>query len=392
MPLSVLHVHSGNLYGGVETSLATLARERAAAPGMVSSFALCFDGRMASELRGLDHRPHMMGAARISRPQTIWRARQSLRRLLGDSRFDVVVCHQAWPYAIFGPEIRRAGLPLVFWMHTAGDGRHWLERWARRVTPDLAIANSKFTAPILARWFPDARVETIYPAVRLPSSAPPDRRQREQIRQSIDTPLDDLVIVQVGRLEPWKGNREALEALARLRDLRGWTYWIIGGPQRASEERHFRELKSVASRTGIASRVRFVGARNDVPALLGAADIYCQPNTSPEAFGIALVEALGAGLPIVTSALGGAVETVDDTCGLLVLPGNIEALAAALGRLLCEPELRARLGRAARERSATLCDPARSMRRTRDVLSSIGGRRSQFALSAPSALDAPLRP
>ena len=86
----------------------------------------------------------------------------------GQQRIDVVVCHQAWPYAIFGPVIRRARLPLVFWLHTAGDGRHWLERWARRLTPDLAVANSQFTASALSRdgsrMLP---LETIYYPLRL---------------------------------------------------------------------------------------------------------------------------------------------------------------------------------------------------------------------------------
>ena len=56
----------------------------------------------------------------------------------------------------------------------------------------------------------------------------------------------------------------------------------------------------------------------DVPRLLAAADIHCQPNISPEPFGIAFIEALAAGLPVVTSAIGGAIEIVDDTCGRLV--------------------------------------------------------------------------
>ena len=167
--LRVLHVHSGNLYGGVETFLATLARESAAAPRMTSSFALCFEGRLSDELRAHGHVPQLLGAVRLSRPHTVWRARRSLARLLARQRVDVVVCHQEWPYAIFGPAIRRAGLPLVFWLHTAGDGRHWLERWARRLTPDLAVANSRFTAGHLSRWFPGAPLETIYCPLSLPA-------------------------------------------------------------------------------------------------------------------------------------------------------------------------------------------------------------------------------
>ncbi len=168
--LRVLHVHSGNLYGGVETFLTTLARDAAVAPRMSSSFALCFEGKLSEELAAHGHRPHVLGAVRLSRLHTVWRARRSLARLLDQQRVDVVVCHQAWPYAIFGPVIRRARLPLVFWLHTAGDGRHWLERWARRLTPDLAVANSQFTSALLARWFKNAPLETIYYPLRLHAS------------------------------------------------------------------------------------------------------------------------------------------------------------------------------------------------------------------------------
>jgi len=284
---------------------------------MTTSFALCFEGRLSEELEAHAHRPHILGAVRLSRPHTVWRARRSLARLLHQQRVDVVVCHQAWPYAIFGPVIRRARLPCVFWLHTAGDGRHWLERWARRLTPDLAIANSEFTSTLLAKWF-TAPLETIHYPVRPHPTALHDLRLRDDIRRSLDTAPDDVVIVQVGRLEPLKGNREALAAMANLRDVDGWKYWIVGEPQRDSEERYLYELKEIARRGGISDRVRFAGGRRDVPAVLQAADIYCQPNTLPEAFGISLVEAQGAGLPIVTSSFGGALEIVDPTCGLLV--------------------------------------------------------------------------
>ena len=240
--LRVLHVHSGNLYGGVETFLATLARDSAAAPRMTSSFALCFEGRLSDELRAHGHVPLPLGAVRLSRPLTVWQARRSLARLLARQRPDVVVCHQAWPYAIFGPTIRRAGLPLVFWLHTAGDGRHWLERWARHLIPDLAVPTAGSRARI-CEWFKDAPRETIYYPLRLPSERAPDLRYARTSAGRSTRARDDLVIVQVGRLESWKGNSEALEAMATLRDVNGWKYWIVGGPQRDSEERYLRELK-----------------------------------------------------------------------------------------------------------------------------------------------------
>ena len=103
-------------------------------------------------------------------------------------------------------------------------------------------------------------------------------------------------------------------------------------------------LRAQATRLRLNDRVRFVGERADVPRLLAAADIYCQPNISPEPFGIAFIEALAAGLPVVTSAIGGAMEIVDDTCGQLVPASDPAALSAALRRLVGDPEERARLG------------------------------------------------
>src|SRR5205823_8856307 len=134
--------------------------------------------------------------------------------------------------------------------------------------------------------------------------------------------------------EGWKGHDLLLRALGGLRDLSGWVCWTAGGAQRPAEAAYLAELRQTAARLGIADRVRFLGHRADVPRLLAAADIHCQPNTGPEPFGIALIEALHAGLPVVTSRLGGAVEFVDATCGVLVEPSDPSALAAALTALL----------------------------------------------------------
>ena len=363
----------------------------AVAPRMTSSFALCFEGRLSDELTTHGHRPHMLGAVRLSRPHTVWRARRSLARLLARQTFDVVVCHQAWPYAIFGPTVRRARLPLVFWLHTGGDGRHWLERWARRLIPDLAVSNSRFTAERLARWFPGAPGEIVYYPLRLTATVRARPPGREDIRRSLDTSHEDLVIVQVGRLEPWKGNREALEALA---DLARFGRLEILDHRRAAT----RVGPAVPPRAeggctaaGLSDRVRFAGERSDVSAILLAADIYCQPNVGPEPFGLSFVEAQAAGLPIVTSALGGALEIVDETCGLLVAPRDIGALAAALRRLLGDAGLRARLGQGARQRSGALCNLTRQMQRTHDVLSSAVKRGRPSVSASPSVLESSAR-
>ena len=84
--------------------------------------------------------------------------------------------------------------------------------------------------------------------------------------------------------------------------------------------------------------------------------MYCQPNVRPEPFGIVFVEALAAGLPVVTTRTGGAVEIVDHTCGLLLDGPDPAAVESALRRLIQDPALRRRLAYAAVQRAARFCD------------------------------------
>ena len=109
-----------------------------------------------------------------------------------------------------------------------------------------------------------------------------------------------------------------------------------------------------AETLGIADRVRFLGERQDVAKLLHAADIFCQPNIAPEPFGISFAEALAAGLPVVTTNMGGATEIVDNTCGFLV-DNNVAAVAYSLRKLIESSALRAELGSKGPQKMERLC-------------------------------------
>ena len=383
--MNVLHVHSGNLYGGVETFLLTLARSRELAPGMEMSVALCFEGRIARDLRAARMMPVMLGEVRLRRPDKVRRARQELRSLLATHSFDIAVCHQAWPHAIFGSVLKGAGIPLVSWVHMAQTGGHWLDRLAGRIEPDCYVCNSKYTASLLPPT--NARVEVIYAPV---ASALGDRSLRAPNAPvapnasafaptspiaTADKPDAPIVIVQVSRMEAWKGQRVLLEALARLRDVPEWECWFVGGAQRPAEARYVETLQTTAAALEIADRVRFLGQRSDVSELLTSADIFCQANIEPEAFGISFVEAMYAGLPVVTSSMGGPLEIVDDTCGVLVPPDDAPALASALTGLLNNRAARERLGRSGAARATALCDPATQMRQIAAVLESVAAMR-----------------
>lgn len=367
--MRVLHAYSGNLYGGVETMLVTLARYRELCPEMESHFALCFEGRLSAELIDAGAPVYFLGDVKVSQPLSVMRARRRLVELIRREHFDVCICHSPWSQVVFGPAVRRSSLPLIFWLHDEAKGRHWLERWASLIKPDLAICSSKFTTSTLPKIYPRVQTKLVYypvPPPELTESA----RDRNALRAELNTPEDATVIIQVSRMEAWKGHQLHLEALSLLRDEPDWICWQVGGSQRPHEAQYLEQLKSAAQRLGIADRVRFLGQRSDVSGLLAAADIHCQPNIGAEPFGITFIEALFSRLPVVTTALGGACEIIDESCGILVPPGNVQALASALKQLIKNRDLRQRLGVAGPSRAASLCDPSVQMLQLYKVTSS----------------------
>ena len=366
----VLHVVSGNLYGGVETFVATLARYRRSCPAMDQQFAVCFDGRLTQELGASGASVHELGAVRVRQPLSILRARKRLSEVIDEHQIDVVICHMAWAYSIFAPAVRAARKSLVFWLHMATDGRHWLERWAKMTQPDRVMAPSQFVAATAASLFPRVEANVVHYAV-----APPDDSigaERSNVRKEFDTPGDAIVTVQACRLEEWKGQRIHLQALAELRDVAGWVCWIVGGAQRPHEVRLLESLKDHAARWGIGDRVRFVGQRADVPRILAAADIYCQPNSGLEGLPVVFSEALYAGLPVVTSDIGGFWEVVDESCGIRVPVRDSSAVADSLRRLILDGAQRKRLGEAGKARARAMCDPATQIEAMHKLLERLG--------------------
>lgn len=361
--MQLFHLYSGNLYGGVERVLVTLA----ATPGTRQRFGLFFDGRLASELRQTGARVDVLGPASLSRPWTIGRARRAVARVLEDARPDVVLAHSMWAVAIAGRALGTAAVRRALWLHTVPDGSFWPDGAALRVPLDLIFANSAFTAQLAASV---VRVdEWIHPPV-----APPDpsaAAARERVRHELGVTPDGVAILQAGRIERGKGLITHLEALAQLGDLPQWVAWIAGAPQRRIERAHEATLRRVAAELGIESRVRFLGHRDDVASLMAAADIYCQPTDEPEAFGVSLVEAMGANLPIVTSRAGGLADAIAGVAGLVVETGNAEATAAALRELVTSRDLRERYGREGAALAHRLCDPARQAARLHALLGTL---------------------
>jgi glycosyltransferase involved in cell wall biosynthesis len=379
-PIRVLHVHAGNLFGGIETTMVAQARHARLFPDLELSFALCFEGRLSKELLESETRVYKLNNTRVRYPWTVLHARRRLKKILRIQPIDLAIVHGAWAQALFGQVILGSGLPLVLWVHGIGNKRHWLERWAQNSAPDLVICNSQFVADEMRRAYPFVQSKVVYnptilyyPLVSRDDYVNPNP-ERNKIRSTLNISDETVVIVQVSRMEEWKGHLLHLEALSLMKDNPTWECWFVGGPQRPEEFRYFQKVKAAASRLGLDDRVRFFGERSDVQTLLPAADVHCQPNTGPEPFGNTFIEGLLNGLPVVTTAMGGGKEIVDETCGILVPPADAFVLSRELRHLVEDRSLRRRLGAKGPARAYALCGLETQMGLLSDVLRMLLGR------------------
>lgn len=360
--MRLLHVTAGNLFGGIERMVLDLA----AADGgtLTNDVAVCFEGRLAGELRRAGRVPHVIGGAHFSMPPTVWRARRMLGRTVREGGYDAVVFHAPWSYAL-GAEAVEGDVLRLLWMHDAPQPDHWIERRATRQPPHGLICNSRWTDERAGAWLPRLPRWIIHPPVAAPAA---DALVRARVRSQLGATGRSVIILSASRMERWKGHARLVRAAARLHgDTR---VWIAGGPQRPHERGYLRELRRVVHEAGLDARVSFLGERDDVPSLMQAADIVCQPNVTPEPFGIAFVEALYAARPVVTTALGGAVEIVSPECGILLAPDDDAGLAAALQHLVDDEPLRRSLGAPGPPRARALCDPAAQAARLSAVVRS----------------------
>lgn len=197
---------------------------------------------------------------------------------------------------------------------------------------------------------------------RDPSVFKPDPGARARIRAAFAVAADRLVVVAVSRLVRSKGYPELAAAMRALPQAE---LWVVG--ERLDSDRG-DDVVALLSAAGLGNRLRLLGYRRDVAAVLAAADIFALPSYY-EGLPMSVIEAMLTGLPVVASDIRGLRElVVDGVTGMLVPPRQAEPLATALRRLAGDAQQRAAMGAAGRQRAAALFDEARIMARTLDTL------------------------
>jgi glycosyltransferase involved in cell wall biosynthesis len=248
-----------------------------------------------------------------------------------------------------GMAAQAAGLPAVFWQHGI-PGPSLIERVAGTV-PARAIACCSQAAASAQRVLtPGRQILKIYPGIR-----PPDvmsvKGSGTAIKRALGWQTNPTVGV-VGRLQRGKGQEIFLQAAAMLAEIRqDLRFIVVGGAILGWEGSYPEDLERLAVDLGIADRIYFAGHQSEVNHWYDALDIVVHASFG-ESFGLVLVEAMALGKPLVATDAGGPLEIVEDgTSGLLVPPGDPEALAEAVGRILTDPALASTLSRGAAERS-----------------------------------------
>jgi len=355
------------MYGGIETALTNLARLKHLSSTMVQEFGLCFHGRQRDELIAEDVPVHDLDAVRLSRPWTILAARARLRNILVHAKFDAVITHGSWIHCIAGPVVRKCGIPLVTWVHGTLDASRPLERMASWTTPDLIIANSMHSQRAASKVFTRSPMEVFYFPISAPNETL-DADTRALKRQVLGVQENQKVILLASRMEACKGHVTLLESLSKLKRRNDWVCWIVGKSQRPSEESYLSSIESTVRELELSNRIKFLGHRNDIPELMRLCDLFCQPNSTPDSFGIAFIEALYAGLPVVTSNIGGGAEIIDSTCGILTEPNNCTGVAQAIESLLDDADRLRQLSSKGPRRADELCNPQRQFGKLETML------------------------
>ncbi len=243
------------------------------------------------------------------------------------------------------------GTKSIVHVHVAwSEGYSAPAKWAVR-NADGVFAISRFVAEtVAATGTPRNKIHTVLNGIDVSRWSP--SAEGAGIRREFGIPADAPLLGTVSRLFGYKGHRDVLKALVRVRKAVSNVRWLVVGAD--ALEVHggsfTAELKVLARELGVADCITFAGERADVPQFMAAFDVFTLPSPL-EPFGLVFAEAMAMEKPVVAIGDGGTAEVVEHgESGLLVPSRDTDALAESLITLLRDPELRARMGASGRAR------------------------------------------
>ena len=361
MSFTILQVIPQLDAGGAERTTLEVAEAIVAEGGR--ALVATAGGRLEGELEALGGELLRIDA-RTKNPWLIWRHADFLSRMIRTHDVDLVHARSRAPAWSAMWAARRCGKPFVTTYHGAYNARTGLKRWYNSVMArgDRVIANSQFIADHVRaeHGVSEDRLRVIPRGVDLDGFTRDavDDQRIDALRRAWGVAASDdrPVLLLPARLTAWKGQEIAIRAYARARaDGAPAALMVLAGDDQGRTE-YRQRLETLIAEHDLSGQVILPGHCADMPAALALADIVLTPSVEPEAFGRTTAEAGAMARPVIAFAHGGACEIVrPGETGFLAPPGDLEALASAIGAALAmSAQECAEMGAAARERVAGL--------------------------------------
>ena len=264
---------------------------------------------------------------------------------------DVIHAHYALPHAVsaeLARQVRAAEAPgraprVVTTLHGTDTTLVGIDPTFLPLTRFSVLGSDAVTAP--SAWLAETTRRNLDLPVGFALDVVPNFVDTERFAPAPPSTPAPPVIVHVSNFRPLKRVGDVVRVFARVRAAHDVRLRLVGdGPDRAATQ-------ALARAHGVAQDVELLGEREDLPALIADAAAFLLPSET-ESFGLAALEALSSGVPVVASRVGGLPEVVrDGEDGFLHAVGDCDAMAASVARLVSEPALRARFGATARARA-----------------------------------------
>lgn len=350
-PIRVLHVVTDFREGGAERVAANLLRT--SDPEQFDVRAICLRGPFGSDLEEILAQDGLqvwyMGKERGFDPLVLARVARAMERF----RPQVVHTHTyalryAFPYMLW-----RRIPAMVHTVHNLAEREiEWYGRWVHRLAfrrGVLPVAIAREVADSVSRVYRIDDFPLIPNGVPVATFRAPSI-DRERWRKKVGFAPTDVLFVCVAGLRPQKNPALLLEAFHRgpASDPRAHLLFVGEDDLRSDLERRI-------GASGLQERVHLLGYRSDIPEILNAADIFVL-SSDYEGNPLSVLEAMAAGKPVISTAVGGVPELVEGGCGLLVPPRDAQALSKAMSYMLESPESRRSMGEASARRAVERFD------------------------------------
>lgn len=337
--MRIAHLIDGLYIGGADRLLVTFAETASAhsieptvIPLRIYSGTPYVDQLRAAKTRVVEFRGrNLVDPVRFAR----------LVAFLRRERFDVLHTHLTYAIILGSLAGRLTGTPVVATLHNTQPDR-WLrlESFALRYGAGHVIADGIEIARAYQTRLPNKTIEVVLNVASGATSITPE--ERLMLRSQMAGDPNRTVLIAVGRLAPQKGYDDLLVAVHHLQEKHPSIVLAIAGIGELGDR-----LTTRIAELGLQNSVKLLGARNDVPRLLEASDIFVS-SSHWEGLPVAVLEAMSAGLPIVATNVGDVPQVITPETGLIVPPHQPLRLAEALNTLCSDSKLRARLGASAR--------------------------------------------